>query len=121
MRFVIFDDETMEPITVVNLPGVAERDICERLGRRIRLTPKLEAWTVTAGHPPPPVSRPRYVECWFEQFVRKGKTTIMCFTSQAGLALLLKPDFLPGQRGAVSHLEEGNRRLAAMLLAAISG
>ena len=29
MRFVIFDDETMEPITVVNLPGIAERDIME--------------------------------------------------------------------------------------------
>jgi len=38
MRFVLYDDETMEPITVINLPGITERDAKEqRWGAVLRL------------------------------------------------------------------------------------
>jgi hypothetical protein len=36
MRIVIYDDESFEPVTVVNLPGVTYRDVLSR-GRKWRV------------------------------------------------------------------------------------
>lgn len=121
MRFVIFDDETMEPITVVNLPGIAERDILERMGGIVRMAiiPKFEFKVREADNPPAP-AKMDVVVLRFERFVRRNQVSLMCFTREAELAMLLDPDFLPGQRGCVRDLQRQNDRLAELVLKAIS-
>lgn len=118
MRFVIYDDESMEPVTVVNLPGVAERDIFGRMNGRIRLSPMQPVALVSSESPREPTKQ-RVVELWFEKFSRKGQISIMCFTNEAALAMLLRPDFLPGQQRAVDELRDDRRSLEKLLMAAL--
>lgn len=121
MRFVIFDDDTSEPITVINLPGIGERDIWERMGGRVLLAipPRLGV-AIKAASEPPSALRMETVELRFERFVRRDQTSLMCFTREAELAMLLDPDFLPGQRKVVRELQTQNDRLSALLLRAIT-
>lgn len=117
MRFVIYDDETMEPITVVDLPGIGERDI-ERLGRRILLPPRPE---IKIGEPPSSdFRRMEIVEIRFEQFQRRGARTWMAFTREAELAMLLDPAWLPGQRPAIARMQDENSGLMRLLTLALS-
>ena len=119
MRIVIYDDEDMEPITVVNLRGVGERDI-HALGERIRI-----------AVPPPPLYptsfcdapatatadiEMRFVDVTFERFTRRGRARFMAFTKTADLAMLLKPDWLPGQRPAVEALWRENDKLTDLFM-----
>lgn len=118
MRFVIYDDETMEAITVINIRGLAERDI-ERHNRR---------YLLGVPEPCPPfrireedaLRSPRFIAIWFEQFVRHGQVSWMCFTRAPDLAMLLTPDWLPGQRPAVEQLQDHVGELTDMVLRALS-
>lgn len=123
MRFVIFDDETMEPVTVVNLPGVTERDIWERMDGQIRipLSPEDRVPRMAAPEEVPIPTKMYYVLLRFERFVRRGQTHLICVTRETELAMLLDPDFLPGQRKLVTDLRIENDRLARLILSVISG
>lgn len=54
-----------------------------------------------------------------ERLVRNGHETLMLFTGDEESALLLKADFLPGQRAAVQGLQR--RSFAAGVLATLTG
>lgn len=123
MRVVVYSDEDLEPITVLKLP-ITERDI-EKRGRVWRV-PVPEDFSVTLKPPTmEEMMRPvRVVDLWFERFVRQGlrgrQETWMCFTSADELAMLLNPDWLPGQRSAVNYLQEQNDGLVRMLMKVLS-
>jgi hypothetical protein len=121
MRFVIYDDATLEPITVVNIPGFTERDI-EDHGCRYRLVvPSMV--TPRKVHDRMPIEEiMRIVDLKFEPIMRANVVTKtvqrswMCFTKQDELALLLMPSWLPGQRGAIDEIQKQNDGLTNMLI-----
>ena len=121
MRFVIYDDATLEPITVVNIPGFTDRDIQDH-GCRYRLA-------VPPVGPPSQVDPRmpweeimRIVDLKFEPIMRANPMTRtvqrgwMCFTKQDELALLLMPDWLPGQRLTIDEIQKQNDGLTSMLM-----
>lgn len=116
MRFVLYDDETLEPITVVNISGFGERDI-ERHGRRYRVPvpPKmtLPTWREEAPDNQPVMMD--IVEIWFERFARGDQRAWMAFTRATDLAMLLTPDWLPGQRPTIAELREREAGLMKLL------
>jgi hypothetical protein len=120
MRFVVYDDESLEPITVLNLP-LTERDALRRRVWRVPIPPVLTITTKPpediAAYDPIPV-----VELEFEPLVRNGRRgeqrSVICFTRAADLAMLLNPAWLPGQRGAVDYLQDQNDHLTRMLMRA---
>lgn len=121
MRFVVYDDESLEAITVLNLP-LTDRDI-EARGRiwRVAVPPKISL-TIESG--PPRIEKMQVVDLEFEPFVRQSsrhgrQRAWFCFTGATELAMLLNPAWLPGQRGAVDYLQDQNDALAKMLMAAI--
>jgi hypothetical protein len=120
MRFVIFDDETTEPVTVVNLAGIAERDIWDRMDGKITLCIPGAPSSILTDEMRPPSHRPYLVDLRFERFVRNGHVTLMCFTKQSELAMLLEPDFLPGQRREVADLRDRSEKLQDLLLQALA-
>lgn len=122
MRIVIYDDEDMEPITVVSLRGVTMRDI-QKMGRRWRI-PVPERFSMLAPAAPPSVSDFKVVELEFEPFIRKTydgreQRSWMAFTKASDLAMLLIPDWLPGQRPAVEELQKQNDHLTRMIMVAM--
>lgn len=122
MRFVIYDDETLEPITVISLTGWGWKDI-EARGNRFRLA--VHEQIPIRTNPPTEEEMACYqpiktVDIWFERFRRGGQETWMCFTRQSELAMLLRPSWLPGQRSTVQELERMNKRLTAMFLSALA-
>lgn len=126
MRFVIYDDESLEPITVLNLPFTNNwmDDRIAEHGYR---------WRIPVPEPMPLRAPPtadlttdilRVVDIEFERFVRKTsrhgeQRAWFCFTRAADLAMLLNPAWLPGQRRAVDYLTEQNDFLTDMLMSAI--
>jgi len=123
MRVVIFDEETLEPVTVVNLPGLTDRCLEERkfwrvavpLTGPVRDADGLHGWTDAV----------RYVDLEFERFSRCTLThgeqlSWLCLTRAADLAMLLEPDFLPGQTPAIQRLQDENARLADLMGTALS-
>ena len=126
MRFVIYDDWTLEPITVVNIQGFTERDI-EEHGCRYRLHVPEEFTFRTVHAEMPILEAMRIVDLKFERLARVRaedksiQETWMCFTKQDELALSLIPDWLPGQRGAVDHIQQHNERLTELLLMLMTG
>ena len=118
MRFVVFDDDTMEPITVVNLHGVTERDLFFRMDQRIRL-PVIPEHSSFVSTESPNQTTFDVVELRFERFLRRGQFVWMCFSREAELAMLLEPTFLPGQRGYVQAIERHNEELSRLLLKAV--
>lgn len=120
MRVVIYDEETLEPVTVVNLPGLTERCLEERQLWRMALQREV---------PEPDVHGPdrkfsdsiRYVDLEFDRIsrvtLRHGEqVTWLCLTRAADLAMLLTPDWLPGQRPAIEQLQSENERLASLMI-----
>lgn len=121
MRVVISDEESLEPITVVNLPGLTERCLMEKRHWRVAVPPSL----VAQGRFTEPGKAVEYIDLEFEQVsrytLRHGEqTTWLCLTRAAELAMLLTPDWLPGQLPAVQRLQEENERLADLMSLALS-
>ena len=124
MKFVIYDDETLQPITFVNLRGIGFEDI-ERLGRRLRMAvpPQVNIFT----RPPEPIPTKeeiKVVDLFFEPLCRNTmrhgmQETWICFTEAVELAALLKPDWMLGQQAAVEFLQTQNDRLTDMLMASV--
>lgn len=125
MRFVIYDDESLEPITVLDLP-FTNSWMDERIrnhGYRWRMpVPADMYYGAVAFHDPEPECVPiRIVDLEFEPFVRNTRRhgeqrAWFCFTRAADLAMLLNPTWLPGQRRAVDYLMEQNDALTRMLM-----
>lgn len=118
MRVVIYDEELLEPITVVNLPGLTDRCLEERKFWRVPVPPSLT-------RPGEFGKTPEFIELEFEQIsritLRHGEqTTWLCLTRATELAMLLTPDWLPGQLPAVQRLQAENERLASLMVEAFS-
>lgn len=126
MRFVIHDDATLEPITVVNIRGFTDRDV-EAHGCHYRLVVPPDVGPYHISDKMPLLEAMKIVDLKFERLVRvrieNGETqsTWMCFTKQEELALMLVPDWLPGQRGAVEQIQRHNERLSELLLRLLMG
>lgn len=119
MRIVIYDEESLEPITVVNLPGMTERALEERRYWQFAVTRKLPEGEAPEGKNSY-VDSVKMVELEFEKVSRVTlhygeQHTWLCLTRATELAMLLEPDWLPGQRRAVDTLRERNEQLSSML------
>ena len=116
MRFVVYDDESLEPITVLSLP-LTERDALARRYWRVPVPQEISVSFAPIGEEQN-LQRMQVVDLWFEPFVRGRQRSVMCFTKATGLAMLLNPAWLPGQRGAVQYLQDQNDMLTRMLMGA---
>lgn len=106
MRVIVFDDETMEPITAITLPmWMADR---LRSSDRIRVpyVPKIALPEMIDTDTLPETLPRNWCEVWFEKFIRHGNPHWFCFTREGEHALNLKSVFLAGQARAVIEREE---------------
>ena len=122
MRVVIYDDESLEPITVLNLP-LTERDMLERRVWRVPVPEALPStpWKVLSDEEISQPVKMRVVEIEFEPFQRTSRRhgtqrSVFAFTRAADLAMLLNPAWLPGQQSAIRYLEDQNDALTKMLM-----
>ena len=119
MRVVVYDEESLEPITVVNLPGMTERCLEERRHWQIAVK-KTGPRPDDVGQGRHFVDQLRYVDLEFEKISRVTLTygeqvTWLCLTRATELAMLLTPDWLPGQRPAIERLQEEKEFLASLM------
>ena len=103
MRVVLYADD-MEPITVIDLPTMAERYLSERgmVRLAVMLPPML---SVIAAEQTPVRDSLKTVEIFAERFIRRGCEHTMLFTRDDESALLLKCAFLPGQQAGIQERE----------------
>jgi len=102
MRVVLFDHESMEPITVLQLPSWAYDMLRERRQVTFPVWLDLAKAYDVAGEVPRAMDIPK-VTVWFEKFVRNEQAHWFCFTNDGENALKLKAAFLPGQYGEVQR------------------
>lgn len=121
MRFVLYDHETSEPITVLRVPGLTERDLASHSFRYYIPVPPRHPLRIRAEDEEPRYCPAPAVPVWFERFHRNGQLHWMAFTNAAELAMLLDPDWLPGQRPAIAHLEADRDALIGLLGMALGG
>ncbi|MCC6827809.1 MAG: hypothetical protein IT550_06225 [Novosphingobium sp.] len=119
MRVVIYDEESLEPITVIDLPGLSDMALHERRDWRVAVQVK-EPHRTRVGEAPRYSDSMRFVDLKFEQISRVTLThgeqlTWLCLTRATELAMLLTPDWLPGQRPAIQQLQDENSRLADLI------
>ena len=119
MRVVIYDEESLEAITVVNLPGLTDLALRSRQHWRVAvpLAPNRDGEGVAAGV--------RTIDLRFEELSRVTlafgeQLCWLCFTRAADLAMLLIPDWLPGQRPTIEQLEDENTRLTQLMLVSLT-
>lgn len=124
MRVVIYDEESLEPITVVNLPGLTERNLEEKRFWRVSVH---DGQNAPREMPPERrySDRLRFVDLTFEKVRRVTLTygeqiTWRCLTRATDLAMLLTPDWLPGQRPVIDMLQEENERLASLMIGSLT-
>lgn len=125
MRVVIFDEETLEPITVVNLPGLTDRCLEERRFWRVAVPMTGPVRDGDADGRGEWGAATRFIDLEFERFARCTLThgeqlSWLCLTRASDLAMLLEPDFLPGQQIAIQRLQDENDRLADLMATALS-
>ncbi len=103
MNAVLYTHQ-LEPITVVNIPMW----LWDRLGmgEPIRLQ-VIEPMQVSLSKTNEAVPRYRVVSVVGEKICRRGHESLMLFTADEEDALLLKADFLPGQRGEINSIAHG--------------
>ncbi len=124
MRVVIYDEECLEPITVVNLPGLTEKNLEEKRHWRVSIHDGMNEPREASVNRAYSDSL-RYVDLSFERIVRvtvgRGKqVTWMCLTRATELAMLLTPDWLPGQRPAIEQLQLEKERLASLMIGSLT-
>lgn len=125
MKIVIYDDETLEPITFVNLRGVDRREI-EKRGMVLRVAvPRPLNLIARRGELDPMVmEKMEVIDLYFEPFRRQTprhglQETIICFTNAIDLAVRLAPSWMLGQQSAVEYLQTQNDRLTDMLISVL--
>lgn len=104
MKPAVLYTHDLEPITVVTIPMW----LWDRLekGDAIRLA-VMEAPKLTPSYGVPMTAQMKTVTIFAEMLVRRGKRHMMLSTQDEETALLLKADFLPGQRQELRHRERG--------------
>ena len=128
MRFVVYDDESLEPITVLNLPFTNNwmDDRIRNHGYRWRVpVPEPLEFRVRPLDDYPTTTKMRIVDLEFEPFVRNSRRhgtqrAWFCFTQATELAMLLNPAWLPGQSSAIGYLMDQNDALTRMLMMAMT-
>lgn len=123
MRVVIYDEESLEPITVVELPGLSDMALREKQDWRVAVQVK-EPVRTQVGEQPRFTDTMRFVDLKFEQLSRVTIThgeqlTWLCLTRATELAMLLTPEWLPGQRPAIQQLQQENERLTELIASSI--
>lgn len=103
MRVVLYADD-MEPITVIDLPALAEGYLAERgmVRLAVMLPPMLSVLAATQA---PKFDDCKTVTIFGERFIRHGREHMMLFTRDEESALLLKCAFLPGQQAGLQERE----------------
>lgn len=103
MRVVLYADD-MEPITVIDLPTLAEGYLNEHgiVRLAVQLPPML---SVLAAQQMPRFDDCKTVTIFAERFVRHRREHMMLFTRDEESALLLKCAFLPGQQAGLQERE----------------
>lgn len=124
MRVVIHDEESLEPITVVTLPGLTDKNLEEKRHWRVSVHDGANSPREMAGQRAYS-DRLRFVDLTFERVTRVTLThgeqvTWRCLTRATELAMLLTPDWLPGQRPAIDLLVSENERLASLMIGSLS-
>lgn len=101
MRYVLYSDEDMEPITVVDLPISPQR----LFQHRVYYVPVLRPpKVINKGDPIDLNSEILILTVWPEWIARKGKKHPMLFVDNDALAMELKATLLPGQRNTLDYL-----------------
>lgn len=116
MRVVLYDDETMEPLTVITIPMWAHERL--RAGEPIQFP----VWRSLLDAPIGPATIQMelpLVRVWFEEFLRHGQRHWFCFTRDGENAIQLRSVFLAGQTPAV--LEREREAFSRGLIAALWG
>jgi hypothetical protein len=96
MRVVLFSDEDMEPITVLDIPAWAMQRLHD--GEIIRFqvpVPITDMYVLDDCSVYKPLE---VVQVWAERFTRHGQKHCMLFTRNETKAMALRSDILPGQR-----------------------
>lgn len=103
MRVVLYADD-MEPITVIDLPTMADRYLNEHgmVRLAVLLPPML---SVLAAKQSPKLGDCKTVTIFGERLIRHGREHMMLFTRDEESALLLKCAFLPGQQAGLQERE----------------
>lgn len=103
MRVVLYADD-MEPITVIDLPAMAEKYLNKHgmVKLAVMLPPLI---SFLAASQTPIRDNCKTVTIFAEQFVRNGRKHMMLFTRDEESALLLKCTFLPGQQAGLQERE----------------
>jgi hypothetical protein len=119
MRVVIYDEESLEAITVVELPGLTDMALEER-----------KIWRAAVPGQPGQagtdfIASTRFIDLTFERISRVTLTygeqlTWLCLTRATELAMLLTPDWLPGQRPAIQQLQSENERLTQLIVTSLA-
>lgn len=119
MRIVIYD-EYLEPLTVVSIPGLTDRDI-EDHGRfwRLPVHERLPLPTWKPEEPTTTMTKMKVVDLKFEPIRRGEHRGWMVFTKQDEWALLLDSCLLPGQRRDYDDLRTINAALSDALIKGI--
>ena len=103
MRVVLYADD-MEPITVIDLPAMAEEYLNKHnhVQLPVQLPPML---SVRAARQAPAFADFKIVTIFAERIVRHGREHMMLFTQDEESALLMKCAFLPGQQAGMQERE----------------
>lgn len=103
MRVVLYDDETMEPLTVLHLPSWFTSRLVS--GERMRVPMILPISYEDVSGPIKPIPKTS-VTIWFEKFIRRGQQHWFAFTAEGDDAMLCRAVFLPGQYREVQSREQ---------------
>jgi len=106
MRFVIYDKDDHEPITVISLPKWACDVAMQRGHVRVHAMPKFDPKPFDVQAAPEMTVQLTIITLSFEP-VYKGKELLMwlVYADDPVSALLLKSTFLPGQRGEINKIK----------------
>lgn len=103
MRVVLYDDETMEPLTVLQLPSWFTARLVN--GERMRVPMILPVSMDDDEGPIGPLPK-TFVTIWFEKFTRHGREHWFAFTAEGDDAMMCRAVFLPGQYREVQSREK---------------
>ena len=104
MRIVLFDDETMEPLTVLSVPGWAADMMKDGCVYRAPVMEPISMYEYDPRGVKP--AKFRTVSIRLERFIRREQEHWFAFTKDAETSLLLRSVFLPGQQREVSYREK---------------
>jgi len=106
MRIVLYDHETLEPITIADILHWRDLGMPEGATINVPLPPKLAELSFKRDDTVPYEPSIRHIRIRFEELRRNGRSHWMAFTDDPESALTLRATFLPGQRGTVNELQQ---------------